>query len=67
MAPEIIDVFKENLDEEVMIQLVNKPDNNNETALSVLQALTSIDESIKFKLCLSLIMSGANNSGIPSS
>jgi len=66
MAPEIIDVFKDNLDEELMTELVNKPDNNNETALANIQALTNTDESIRFKLCLSLIMCGANNSRAPS-
>lgn len=63
MAPEILDVFKDNLDEEVMTALANKPDNNGETALSNIQGLTNTDESIRFKLCLSLIMCGASNSG----
>lgn len=63
MAPEIIDVFKDNLDEEIMTTLVNKPDNNMETALVNVQGLTNTDESVRFKLCLSLIMCGAENSG----
>jgi len=66
MAPEIIDVFKDNLDEELMSVLVNKPDNNNETALSQIQSLTNTDESIRFKLCMSLIVCGSDNSGTPS-
>ncbi|KAI6176905.1 Nuclear factor NF-kappa-B subunit [Aphelenchoides bicaudatus] len=66
MAPEIIDAFKDNLDEEIMSALVNKPDNNGETALSQLQSLVNTDESIRFKLGMSLIMYGANNSATPS-
>jgi hypothetical protein len=44
-----------------MEALVNKADNNNETALSQIQGLTNTDESIRFKLCMSLIVSGAEN------
>lgn len=66
MAPEILDVLKDSLDEESMKSLVNKPDCNGETALSNLQQLKNTDESIKFKLGLSLIICGANNSGTSS-
>jgi len=66
MAPEILDVFKDNLDEELMGALANKPDNNGETALNNVQELENTDESVRFKLCLSLIMCGASNSGTPS-
>jgi len=58
-APEIIDIFKDQMDEELLSTLVNKLDYNNESAL--LQAQNNTDESIRFKLCLNLIMVGATN------
>ncbi|KAI6235426.1 Nuclear factor NF-kappa-B subunit [Aphelenchoides besseyi] len=61
MSTEIIDVFKDNLDEETMTNLVNQPDNSKETALENVQQLAAADESTRFKLCLSLIICGANN------
>jgi len=58
-APEIIDIFKDQMDEEMLTTLVNKLDYNNESAL--LQAQSNGDESVRFKLCLNLIMVGAIN------
>ncbi|KAI6240934.1 Nuclear factor NF-kappa-B subunit [Aphelenchoides fujianensis] len=62
MSPEVIDVFKNNLDEDTMTALVNQPDNSKETALESVHALSNLDENTRFKLCLSLMMCGANNS-----
>jgi len=60
MYPEIIEVFKSNLDEEAMLSLVNKPDLCNETPMDTLTSLRNLDENIRSALCLRLVTCGAN-------
>uniref|UniRef100_A0AC34Q5L8 Uncharacterized protein n=1 Tax=Panagrolaimus sp. JU765 TaxID=591449 RepID=A0AC34Q5L8_9BILA len=61
MDSSLIEVFMNNLTDEVMVSLVNKPDLCNETPLNVLQSMHSINEQTRSSLCLTLLTCGANN------
>uniref|UniRef100_A0A1I7ST59 ANK_REP_REGION domain-containing protein n=1 Tax=Bursaphelenchus xylophilus TaxID=6326 RepID=A0A1I7ST59_BURXY len=60
LSTDIIDVFKNNVEESVLTLLVNQTDNNCETPLESVQCLEA-EETLKQKLGLSLIMCGANS------
>ncbi|KAE9550643.1 hypothetical protein FO519_006137 [Halicephalobus sp. NKZ332] len=61
MDQSLIEVFMNNLPDEAMTSLVNKPDLCNETPLKALQSTHSASEQTRSALCLTLITCGANN------
>jgi hypothetical protein len=61
MDPALVEIFKTNIPESTMTDLVNTPDLCMETPLNVLQTLANIDESRRSALCMELITCGATN------
>ncbi|CAD5215704.1 unnamed protein product [Bursaphelenchus okinawaensis] len=60
LSTDILDVFKDNVEESVLTLLINQTDNNCETPLEAVQSLEG-DDGTKQKLGLSLIMCGASS------
>ena len=61
MDPVLIEIFKKNIDEATMTDLVNTPDLCMETPLNILQSMVNIEESRRSALCMELITCGATN------